>query len=42
MAEDGTLLLQGNVLKELKDFEVKLPGGDAQQAPVAEENVATS
>jgi hypothetical protein len=28
MAASGRLQLQGNVLKELKDFEVKLPGGD--------------
>jgi hypothetical protein len=42
MAEEGKLLLQGNVLKELKDFEVKLPGGDTEQAQVAEESVATS
>ena len=42
MAEEGKLLLQGNVLKELKDFEVKLPGGDMEQAPEAEENVTTS
>jgi hypothetical protein len=42
MAEEGKLMLQGNVLKELKDFEVKLPGGNTEQAPVAEENAATS
>jgi hypothetical protein len=28
MAEEGKLVLQGDVAKTLKDFEVKLPGGD--------------
>lgn len=28
MAEEGKLVLQGDVSKSLKDFEVKLPGGD--------------
>jgi hypothetical protein len=42
LAESGALMLQGNVMKELKDFEVKLPGGNAEQAPAAEETAALS
>ncbi len=33
MAETGKLLLQGDISKTLKDFEVKLPGGDTEQVP---------
>lgn len=43
MAEEGKLLLQGNVLKELRDFDVKLPGGGAAEPVVeGEQNVAAS
>ena len=42
MAEDGRLLLQGNTQKELKDFDVKLPGGTATEAPAEAEQNATN
>lgn len=38
MAENGRLKLQGDVNKTLKDFEVKLPGGDAE--PTTSESAA--
>jgi hypothetical protein len=33
MAEEGKLQLQGDTSKQLKDFEVKLPGGDGAAEP---------
>lgn len=42
MAEEGKLQLQGNIMKELKDFEVKLPGEAAANTPATEETTATA
>ncbi|XZF16623.1 DUF3658 domain-containing protein [Chitinophagaceae bacterium MMS25-I14] len=39
MAEEGKILVQGDMMKTLKDFDVKLPGGPAE--PVAESTDAT-
>ncbi|MBL7684110.1 MAG: DUF1835 domain-containing protein [Flavipsychrobacter sp.] len=40
MAEEGKLQLQGDTAKTLKDFDIKLPGGDAVAAEAATENQA--
>jgi hypothetical protein len=40
LAEQGSLVLQGNTMKELKDFEVKLPGEAVAATPAAEQNAA--
>jgi hypothetical protein len=40
IAEAGQLLLQGDVSKALKDFEVKLPGGEENEAANAPAEVA--
>lgn len=42
LAEQGALVLQGNTMKELKDFEVKLPGEAISSAPATEQNVVAS